>query len=313
MHDPAPGGTDAVRPTVTVGVPVRNGLPLLRRALESVVGQTYAELSIVVSDNCSTDGTRELALEFAARDPRIRYVAQPRLLTVMEQFRFIVDLADTEYLLLAAHDDFRNERYVEVLVERLRARPGAALAYGDLVMFSADDDPAAIPPAVLDFDWTGRSRYRQIESMLYRKHAAIYGLLRTRFLKEFSWRETNYGSDVALLLYLRLRGEFVHAPGAVFYEWIVAKSPADRARTEANRPLGRFWLARLCLLCGSVASEAARRDGGRPRFLSTALLSYVVLRKDRVKIWLYRGSPTVLKRLWHRRRAIPARIADRPT
>jgi glycosyltransferase involved in cell wall biosynthesis len=307
MHDPIPGGAGAARPTVTVGVPVRNGLPLLRRALESVVAQTYAELSIVVSDNCSTDGTRELALEFAARDPRIRYVAQPRLLTVMEQFRFIVDQADTEYVLLAAHDDFRNDRYVEVLVDQLQSHPGAALAYGDLVMFSGDDDPAAIAPTVLDFDWTGRSRYRQIENMMYRKHAAIYGLLRTKFLKEFSWRETDFGSDVALLLYLRLRGEFVHAPGAVFYEWIVTKSPADRARTEANRPLSRFWLARLSLLCGSVASEAARRDGGRPRFLSTALLSYVVLRKDRLKVWLYRGSPTVLKRLWQRRRAVPAR------
>lgn len=312
MADPIAVPASGARRTVTVGVPVHNGVPLLGRALRSIVDQTYSDLSIVVSDNCSTDGTGDVVRDFARRDPRIHYVAQPRPLTVMEQFRFLVDSADTDYLLLAAHDDFRNDRYVQLLVEQLDAHPAAALAYGDLVVFSEGDDPAAVPPLVLDFDWTGLSHYRQVENMLYRKHAAIYGLIRTQYLREYSWRETDFGSDVALLLYLRTRGEFVHVPGAVFYEWIVTKSAQDRARTEANRPLGRFWLARLSLLCGRAASEGARRSGGRPRTFRTALFSYVVLRTDRLRIRLYGGAPVALQRLWQRRRSPVPGYTGRP-
>lgn len=40
--------------------------------METVIGQTYERWEMIIIDDCSTDGTLELARQFAAREPRIR-------------------------------------------------------------------------------------------------------------------------------------------------------------------------------------------------------------------------------------------------
>jgi glycosyltransferase involved in cell wall biosynthesis len=50
---------------VTVVVPTRNSLPALRPCLESLRGQTYGDLEVIVVDNYSTDGTPAVAQELA--------------------------------------------------------------------------------------------------------------------------------------------------------------------------------------------------------------------------------------------------------
>ena len=64
---------DAAAPVVSIGVPVYNGDRLLARALDSLCGQQFSEMEIIISDNASTDGTEQICRTYAARDPRIRY------------------------------------------------------------------------------------------------------------------------------------------------------------------------------------------------------------------------------------------------
>jgi glycosyltransferase involved in cell wall biosynthesis len=54
--------------------PVYNGAAFLRECIESVLAQTYDNWEYAICDNCSTDESREIALEYAERDPRIRVV-----------------------------------------------------------------------------------------------------------------------------------------------------------------------------------------------------------------------------------------------
>ena len=48
-------------PRLTVGVPVYNGEAYLGETLESLLGQTFEDFELVISDNASTDGTPEIA------------------------------------------------------------------------------------------------------------------------------------------------------------------------------------------------------------------------------------------------------------
>jgi glycosyltransferase involved in cell wall biosynthesis len=64
----------APSPKVTVITPVYNGARFLAEAIESVQLQTFADWEYVIADNCSTDGTREIAESYAAADKRIRLV-----------------------------------------------------------------------------------------------------------------------------------------------------------------------------------------------------------------------------------------------
>lgn len=63
-------------PRVSVIVPCFNYAHTLGDALESVLAQTMPEWECVIVDDGSTDHTPRVAAEFAARDPRIRYVRQ---------------------------------------------------------------------------------------------------------------------------------------------------------------------------------------------------------------------------------------------
>ena len=63
---------DRAKPLVSVVIPTCNRAGLLKRAVNSVVGQTYARLEIIVVDDASTDNTREIVRGF--KDDRIRYL-----------------------------------------------------------------------------------------------------------------------------------------------------------------------------------------------------------------------------------------------
>lgn len=69
------------RPQVSVVVSTYNRGPLLEDALRSVLAQaegTTPPFELIVVDNNSTDGTREIIERFAAADSRVRYVFEPR-------------------------------------------------------------------------------------------------------------------------------------------------------------------------------------------------------------------------------------------
>ena len=61
---------------VSVIIPVYNVLPYLRAALDSVTGQTYPFLEILIVDDGSTDGSGEICDEYKEKDRRIRVIHQ---------------------------------------------------------------------------------------------------------------------------------------------------------------------------------------------------------------------------------------------
>lgn len=62
----------AEKPTVSVIIPTYNRAPLLGRAVQSVLNQTYQDFEVIVVDDASLDNTEEVVRHFA--DPRIHYL-----------------------------------------------------------------------------------------------------------------------------------------------------------------------------------------------------------------------------------------------
>lgn len=90
-------------PTLTVLIPTRDRSQTLSSSIRSCLAQDYPYLKIVVSDNCSTDGTADLVA--AIDDPRLRYVRTPRRLSMTGNFEFSLSQVESGYLMHLGDDD----------------------------------------------------------------------------------------------------------------------------------------------------------------------------------------------------------------
>jgi glycosyltransferase involved in cell wall biosynthesis len=116
-------------PKLSIGLPVYNGENYLAIALDSLLGQSFTDFELILSDNASTDGTEAICREYAARDERIRYVRQPVNRGAGWNFSETFRLARGEYFKWAAHDDLCAASFIERCVERLDREPDLVLCF----------------------------------------------------------------------------------------------------------------------------------------------------------------------------------------
>jgi len=59
------------QPTISIILPVKNGMPYIADCLQSIVNQSFIDWQLVVCNDNSTDGTAEVLADFAQKDKRI--------------------------------------------------------------------------------------------------------------------------------------------------------------------------------------------------------------------------------------------------
>lgn len=120
-------------PKVSIGLPVRNGEAYLAEALESLAMQDYPNLEIIVSDNGSTDGTKDILAAAMARFPSIRVFTQTETLAATDNFTFVLDKASGEFFCWAADDDVRAPGSIASLAGTLDSHPELVCVMSDVV------------------------------------------------------------------------------------------------------------------------------------------------------------------------------------
>lgn len=108
--------SDHSTPLVTIGIPTYNRADFyLKQALESALSQDYPNFEIIVSDNCSTDGTKDFVAKYF--DPRIRYFRQPTNIPANDNFNFCLQKAAGAYFLLLHDDDMIDCDFLSTCME----------------------------------------------------------------------------------------------------------------------------------------------------------------------------------------------------
>lgn len=121
------------QPSVSIVIPVFNGLPYLKEALDSVLRQTYPVSEIVVSDGGSTDGSWEWLTNQEIPNLVLTQVTPGS--TAAENWTHCTELATSDYVKLLCQDDLLHPNAIEAQVKDLEAFPQApmAIAQRDIV------------------------------------------------------------------------------------------------------------------------------------------------------------------------------------
>lgn len=97
--------SDIKTPVISVCVPSYNGSQFIEQCLDSVIGQTFDDLEILVVDDCSTDDTVKILREYAARTPHIRVVENDQNLGLVGNWNRCIELARGEWIKFVFQDD----------------------------------------------------------------------------------------------------------------------------------------------------------------------------------------------------------------
>ncbi|HET9789320.1 MAG TPA: glycosyltransferase family 2 protein [Pyrinomonadaceae bacterium] len=134
-------------PLVTIAIPTYNRAEsYFPSALQSALSQTYSNIEIVVSDNCSNDHTQ--AMVRAIKDPRIRYFRHDPGIGQRNNYNFCFEQAKGSYVLLLHDDDLIDDDFVSSCMHATEGTAGVGIirtgmrtidAHGDIIAQVAND------------------------------------------------------------------------------------------------------------------------------------------------------------------------------
>ncbi len=125
-------------------MPVYNAGRFLTEAIESVLAQTYDHWELILIDDASQDNSAILAQEYAARDIRIRFFANPQNLGVAKTRNRALGLARGKYVAPLDNDDIALPNRLEEQVCFLEAHPAYALVASDIEIINEYSQPVAL-------------------------------------------------------------------------------------------------------------------------------------------------------------------------
>jgi glycosyltransferase involved in cell wall biosynthesis len=215
-------------PLVTVGLPVYNGEAYVGGAIESVLAQDLADLELVISDNGSTDATREICAGFAAADDRVRYCRTERNTGAASNYNRVAKMARGKYFKWATHDDLIEPSFLARCVKVLDDHPEVSLCHTRVVDIDERGKVLQLRPPIRLA--AGLDPHRRVRRLLLEPTACfeILGVTRTEQLLSTRLIGPYTSSDRTLLLELALLGEFYEIDAPLAYH-------RDHAATSTNR------------------------------------------------------------------------------
>ncbi len=216
---------------------------MLEECLESLRQQTFRDFEIVVVDNASNDGTRELLEE--RKGAGVRVIANTANLGFCKANNQGIRAARGEFIALLNNDAAAEPGWLAALIEAVEARPGAGMAASKIVAY---DDPQIIDKTghLIYFDGQncGRGagekdcgRYDNLLDTAWPDGcAALYRRAMLDRIGAFDEDFFAYADDAELGLRARIAG------------WTAVFAPAAVVRHRRGSSLGRYSPQRLYLI-----------------------------------------------------------------
>ena len=258
-------------PRVSVGMPVYNCERFLHQSIGSLLGQTYEDIELVITDNASTDKTEEICREFAAKDKRVRYYRNERNLGGPGNFRRVFSLCTGEYHKWSTADDYWDPTIIAKAVAVLDREPEVVACYPKTTLVKENSDP------IEDYDDnfhlledSPADRFIRILDAVSLCHVHL-GVIRRATMMRTALIGDELSSDFRFLAELSLYGKFFVLPEHLFFRrfheesssWARTDMDHQRAYYDPERRtsfLMHAWRRYMLLLVAITRAPIAMRE-----------------------------------------------------
>ena len=194
-------------PRLSLGLPVYNGENYLAEALESLLGQSFEDFELIISDNASTDGTADICQHYLKEDSRILYFRQPRNIGCSPNHNYLVDCAQGELFKWVWHDDLYGRDLLKRCVDALDEHPEVVLAH----TWTAEIDSSGDATSLIEYPDSTASHYapERYRSMLFDGWGGGGdGVFRTQVLRKTALFGSYHFADRVITSEIALYGPF---------------------------------------------------------------------------------------------------------
>jgi glycosyltransferase involved in cell wall biosynthesis len=211
-------------PRLSIGLPIYNGENFLAESLEALLGQSYENFELIISDNASSDATSDICREYERQDSRIRYFRQPQNVGLSPNHNFVFEQARGDLFKWASHDDLYARDLLSRCVDALDRDPQIVLAHS----WTAFIDDAGTMTRAIEYplDTASLSAPERFRSMLFDFGGDDDGgVIRSEVLRRVAAKNSYHHSDRTIIAEIGLHGPFYQVPDWLYFR----RDHADRA------------------------------------------------------------------------------------
>ncbi|MGD6740479.1 glycosyltransferase family 2 protein [Streptomyces sp. BH106] len=203
-------------PRLSIGLPVYNGEEYLAESLDALLGQTYEDFELVITDNASTDGTEDICRDYAAKDARIRYIRLPRNIGAAPNHNYVFTQCHGELFKWASHDDLYARDLLRRCVQALDEHPDVILAHADQAVI--DEDGKVKVPYAYTLNTDSPRAPARFRSMLFEPGGDdFYGVIRADVLRKVKPHDSYHHADRTFVAEIGLHGPFYQVPELLYF------------------------------------------------------------------------------------------------
>ena len=125
------------KPLVSVIMPAFNAEKFIEQAITAIINQTYQNWELLISDDASTDKTKNIINKFT--DPRIKRFYNTKNLGYLETWNRLMKEANGEFITFQDADDLCAENRIESLLHQLQNNSDLAVVGSNFQRINALD------------------------------------------------------------------------------------------------------------------------------------------------------------------------------
>jgi len=221
-------------PSVGIGLPVYNNAKYLSKTLDSLLNQTYPNITVYLSDDCSDDGTHDICESYAKKDDRIKYFRNEENLGANGNLEKVLSLASTNYFMFARGHEILSPDHIRDCVRILEEDKKVVLSFVTTQWIDETNKIISNKP-IGYFDTRGFDVVTRCALVFWGRLECFYGLTRTEVMKSIRFSENIIANDLIMLLEMALIGSFAHVRSGVRYRRYHYSGETYRKRLQRYR------------------------------------------------------------------------------